>query len=108
MVLMFFCYNYYEYFAHPEVSKSLSFQFIIGSGTNMCDFTYVENVAHAIICLEQVLCSEEASVAGKVLLWRIFFLLSCYSDFIGFSCSLICDYLSLLFCSHSSLQIMKE
>nr|XP_034602589.1 3beta-hydroxysteroid-dehydrogenase/decarboxylase-like [Setaria viridis]TKW03667.1 hypothetical protein SEVIR_7G055809v2 [Setaria viridis] len=32
----------------------------------MSDFTYVENVAHANICAEQALCSNAASVAGKV------------------------------------------
>lgn len=43
-----------------------SFQFVIGSGSNMSDFTYVENVAHANICAEQALSSNAASVAGKV------------------------------------------
>ena len=32
----------------------------------MCDVTYVENVAHANICAEQALESDENSVAGKV------------------------------------------
>jgi nucleoside-diphosphate-sugar epimerase len=40
-------------------------QFVVGSGANMCDFTYVENVAHANICAEQALCSNASSVAGK-------------------------------------------
>ncbi|XP_008788217.2 3beta-hydroxysteroid-dehydrogenase/decarboxylase isoform X2 [Phoenix dactylifera] len=40
-------------------------KFIIGTGKNMCDFTYVENVAHANICAEQALRSESTSVAGK-------------------------------------------
>ncbi|KAG8050534.1 hypothetical protein GUJ93_ZPchr0009g1793 [Zizania palustris] len=31
----------------------------------MCDFTYVENVAHANICAEKALCSNASSVAGK-------------------------------------------
>lgn len=43
-----------------------SFHFVIGGGGNMSDFTYVENVAHANICAEQALCSNAASVAGKV------------------------------------------
>uniref|UniRef100_A0A0E0B5C8 Reticulon-like protein n=1 Tax=Oryza glumipatula TaxID=40148 RepID=A0A0E0B5C8_9ORYZ len=40
-------------------------KFVVGSGANMCDFTYVENVAHANICAEQALCSNASSVAGK-------------------------------------------
>ncbi|XP_066390562.1 3beta-hydroxysteroid-dehydrogenase/decarboxylase-like isoform X1 [Miscanthus floridulus] len=40
-------------------------KFVIGSGSNMSDFTYVENVAHANICAEQALSSNAASVAGK-------------------------------------------
>lgn len=33
----------------------------------MSDFTYVENVAHAHICVEEALVSSPVSVAGKVL-----------------------------------------
>ncbi|XP_077250316.1 3beta-hydroxysteroid-dehydrogenase/decarboxylase-like [Tasmannia lanceolata] len=33
-------------------------KFIIGDGNNLYDFTYVENVAHAHICAEQVLASD--------------------------------------------------
>ncbi|KAL6846771.1 hypothetical protein ACP4OV_024219 [Aristida adscensionis] len=40
-------------------------KFVIGSGSNMSDFTYVENVAHANICAEQALSSNASSVAGK-------------------------------------------
>ncbi|WVZ65565.1 hypothetical protein U9M48_014906 [Paspalum notatum var. saurae] len=40
-------------------------KFVIGNGSNMSDFTYVENVAHANICAEQALHSNAASVAGK-------------------------------------------
>uniref|UniRef100_A0A0D9XFN4 Reticulon-like protein n=1 Tax=Leersia perrieri TaxID=77586 RepID=A0A0D9XFN4_9ORYZ len=40
-------------------------KFVIGDGANLCDFTYVENVAHANICAEQALCSNASSVAGK-------------------------------------------
>jgi len=47
-----------------------SFQFVIGGGGNMSDFTYVENVAHANICAEQALCSNAVSVAGKVHFYR--------------------------------------
>ncbi|XP_010908964.2 3beta-hydroxysteroid-dehydrogenase/decarboxylase isoform X1 [Elaeis guineensis] len=42
-------------------------KFIIGTGKNMCDFTYVENVAHANICAEQALRSESIPLAGKPL-----------------------------------------
>ncbi|XP_062107862.1 3beta-hydroxysteroid-dehydrogenase/decarboxylase [Humulus lupulus] len=40
-------------------------KFIIGSGENMSDFTYVENVSHAHICAEAALDFRMASVAGK-------------------------------------------
>ncbi|KAJ1277812.1 hypothetical protein BS78_04G031600 [Paspalum vaginatum] len=46
-------------------ARSRSFQFVIGTGSNMSDFTYVENVAHANICAEQALHSNATSVAGK-------------------------------------------
>ncbi|KAG6414597.1 hypothetical protein SASPL_121970 [Salvia splendens] len=39
-------------------------KFIIGDGSNIYDFTYVENVAHAHICAEQALASEK-SIAEK-------------------------------------------
>ncbi|KAF8393751.1 hypothetical protein HHK36_019949 [Tetracentron sinense] len=42
-----------------------SCQFIIGNGENICDFTYIENIAHAYIRAEEALGSEMASVAGK-------------------------------------------
>ena len=48
----------------------LTMQFIIGDGNNMYDFTYVENVVHSHICVEQALASEEKTVqraAGEVL-----------------------------------------
>ena len=48
----------------------LTMQFIIGDGNNMYDFTYVENVVHAHICVEQALASEGKSAqraAGEVL-----------------------------------------
>ncbi|GFY92775.1 3-beta hydroxysteroid dehydrogenase/isomerase family protein [Actinidia rufa] len=40
-------------------------KFIIGSDENMSDFTYVENVAHALICAEAALGSQLVSVSGK-------------------------------------------
>ncbi|KAG8369477.1 hypothetical protein BUALT_Bualt14G0017800 [Buddleja alternifolia] len=40
-------------------------KFIIGSGKNLSDFTYVENVAHAHICTEESL-TQMVSVSGKV------------------------------------------
>ncbi|KAJ0969328.1 hypothetical protein J5N97_022205 [Dioscorea zingiberensis] len=40
-------------------------KFVIGSGQNMCDLTYVENVAHANICAERALESDKTSVAGN-------------------------------------------
>nr|KAJ0207668.1 hypothetical protein LSAT_V11C500264410 [Lactuca sativa] len=33
-------------------------KFIIGDGTNMYDFTYVENVAHVHVCAERALTSD--------------------------------------------------
>ncbi|KAA3485585.1 3beta-hydroxysteroid-dehydrogenase/decarboxylase isoform 3-like isoform X2 [Gossypium australe] len=40
-------------------------KFITGSGGNMSDFTYVENVAHAHICAAETIDSRVVSVAGK-------------------------------------------
>nr|KJB27841.1 hypothetical protein B456_005G015600 [Gossypium raimondii] len=40
-------------------------KFITGSGGNMSDFTYVENVAHAHICAAETMDSWVVSVAGK-------------------------------------------
>lgn len=43
-------------------------KFIIGDGNNMCDFTYVENVAYAHICAERTLAiggDVAATVAGQ-------------------------------------------
>ncbi|KAK1319896.1 3beta-hydroxysteroid-dehydrogenase/decarboxylase isoform 3 [Acorus calamus] len=50
-----------------NLAKSVWGKFIFGSGANMCDFTYVENVAHAHMCAEKALCSEVTAVAGKPL-----------------------------------------
>ncbi|KAM7486788.1 hypothetical protein LguiA_002797 [Lonicera macranthoides] len=48
-----------------DIAKSGLRKFIIGSGENMSDFTYVENVAHAFICAEEALGSRMVSVSGK-------------------------------------------
>ncbi|KAM3750267.1 hypothetical protein ACB098_04G024200 [Castanea mollissima] len=48
-----------------NLAKSGWAKFIIGSGENMSDFTYVENVTHAHICAEEALDFQMASVAGK-------------------------------------------
>ncbi|XP_030470361.1 3beta-hydroxysteroid-dehydrogenase/decarboxylase isoform X1 [Syzygium oleosum] len=48
-----------------KLAQSGWMKFIIGGGENMCDFTYIENVAHAHICAEEALCSRIVSVAGK-------------------------------------------
>jgi len=50
--------------------QKLKLEFGIGDVSNMPDFTFVENVTHANICAEQALCSDAASVAGKVHLYR--------------------------------------
>ncbi|KAK1411431.1 hypothetical protein QVD17_37980 [Tagetes erecta] len=49
-----------------EVSKSGWAKFIIGSDQTVSDFTYVENVAHALICAEAALTSHMLIVSGKV------------------------------------------
>ncbi|XP_058102492.1 3beta-hydroxysteroid-dehydrogenase/decarboxylase-like isoform X5 [Magnolia sinica] len=46
-------------------ARSVRAKFFVGNGENLCDFTYVDNAAHAHICAEQTLCSGMASVAGK-------------------------------------------
>ncbi|KAJ9189022.1 hypothetical protein P3X46_000364 [Hevea brasiliensis] len=48
-----------------KLAKSGFAKFIIGSGENMSDFTYAENVIHAHICAEEALDSQMISVAGK-------------------------------------------
>ncbi|KAL7587653.1 hypothetical protein Lser_V15G40846 [Lactuca serriola] len=40
------------------LTQFLEHLFIIGDGTNMYDFTYVENVAHAHVCAERALASD--------------------------------------------------
>lgn len=99
----------FEYFCTSRIKKDLSFQIIIGSGENLCDFTYVENVAHATICAEEVLSSEAASVAGKVLFWRIFYQFSVL--FAMVICWLFLQPKGLfiaIICSHFSSQIMNQ
>ncbi|KAK4406256.1 3beta-hydroxysteroid-dehydrogenase/decarboxylase isoform 3 [Sesamum angolense] len=49
-----------------NMAKSNWVKFIIGSGKNLSDFTYVDNVAHAHICAEESLSSQMGSVSGKV------------------------------------------
>ncbi|KAJ3691619.1 hypothetical protein LUZ61_020783 [Rhynchospora tenuis] len=46
-------------------ARSFFSKFIIGNGKNKCDFTYVENVAHANICADNALSLEPISVSGK-------------------------------------------
>ncbi|XP_031405230.1 3beta-hydroxysteroid-dehydrogenase/decarboxylase isoform X2 [Punica granatum] len=46
-------------------AKSGWTKFIVGTGENMSDFTYVENVAHAHVCAEEALDARSVSVAGK-------------------------------------------
>ncbi|EXB29920.1 3beta-hydroxysteroid-dehydrogenase/decarboxylase isoform 3 [Morus notabilis] len=48
-----------------NLARSGLTKFIIGSGENMSDFAYVENVSHAHICAEEALDFRMASVAGK-------------------------------------------
>uniref|UniRef100_A0A1D1YUE0 3beta-hydroxysteroid-dehydrogenase/decarboxylase isoform 3 n=1 Tax=Anthurium amnicola TaxID=1678845 RepID=A0A1D1YUE0_9ARAE len=52
-----------------DEAKSGWAQFIIGSDKNMCDYTYVENIAHAHLCAENALCSGITPVAGEVSKW---------------------------------------
>ncbi|KAL3635044.1 hypothetical protein CASFOL_022098 [Castilleja foliolosa] len=49
-----------------NMAKSNWAKFIIGSGNNLSDFTYIENVAHAHICAEESLCSQMVTGPGKV------------------------------------------
>ncbi|KAI3828960.1 hypothetical protein L1987_03072 [Smallanthus sonchifolius] len=49
-----------------DVAKSSWAKFIIGTDVSMCDYTYVENVAHALICAEAALVSRMVTVSGKV------------------------------------------
>ncbi|XP_071730862.1 3beta-hydroxysteroid-dehydrogenase/decarboxylase-like [Rutidosis leptorrhynchoides] len=49
-----------------DVAKSSWAKFIIGSDGTMCDYTYVENVAHSLICAEAALGSRMFLVSGKV------------------------------------------
>lgn len=49
-----------------DVAKSSWAKFIIGSDGSMSDYTYVENVAHALICAEAALGSCMVTMSGKV------------------------------------------
>ncbi|KAK9672219.1 hypothetical protein RND81_12G085200 [Saponaria officinalis] len=46
-------------------ANSVWAKFILGGGDNLCDFTYVENVAHAHICAAEAIVSQTDVVAGK-------------------------------------------
>ncbi|KAJ1692307.1 hypothetical protein LUZ63_009005 [Rhynchospora breviuscula] len=46
-------------------ARSFFSKFIIGNGKNKCDFSYVENVAHANICADKALSLDPISVSGK-------------------------------------------
>ncbi|XP_042028353.1 3beta-hydroxysteroid-dehydrogenase/decarboxylase-like [Salvia splendens] len=48
-----------------NMAKSNWDKFIIGSGNNVSDFTYVDNVAHAHICAEESLSARIDTVSGK-------------------------------------------
>ncbi|KAB1213068.1 3beta-hydroxysteroid-dehydrogenase/decarboxylase isoform 3 [Morella rubra] len=48
-----------------NLAKSGWAKFIVGSGENMSDFTYTENVTHAHICAEEALDIRMASAAGR-------------------------------------------
>ncbi|KAH6833415.1 hypothetical protein C2S53_012637 [Perilla frutescens var. hirtella] len=48
-----------------NMAKSNWDKFIIGSGNNLSDFTYVDNVAHAHVCAEESLSSQKETVSGK-------------------------------------------
>lgn len=70
-------------------SNNFSFQFIIGTGDNLSDFTFSENVAHAHICAEEALNFQTVSVAGKVsilnineVLLPVLILYSCITKFL--------------------------
>ncbi|CAN1146510.1 3beta-hydroxysteroid-dehydrogenase/decarboxylase isoform 3 [Linum perenne] len=55
--------------SHDLISVDESFscqgKFIVGNGANLSDFTYVENVSHAHICVAQALDSRMISMGGK-------------------------------------------
>ncbi|KAK1379366.1 3beta-hydroxysteroid-dehydrogenase/decarboxylase [Heracleum sosnowskyi] len=48
-----------------DIAKSRWAKYIIGCGEQVSDFTYVENVAHALVCAEEALCSQMVTVSGK-------------------------------------------
>ncbi|XP_022859337.1 3beta-hydroxysteroid-dehydrogenase/decarboxylase-like, partial [Olea europaea var. sylvestris] len=48
-----------------NVANSGWAKFIIGNGAKQSDFTYVDNVSHALICAEESLDSHMVSVSGK-------------------------------------------
>ncbi|XP_074340702.1 3beta-hydroxysteroid-dehydrogenase/decarboxylase isoform X2 [Apium graveolens] len=48
-----------------DIAKSRWAKYIIGCGERISDFTYVENVAHALVCAEEALGSQMVTVSGK-------------------------------------------
>ncbi|WOH12490.1 hypothetical protein DCAR_0831994 [Daucus carota subsp. sativus] len=48
-----------------DIAKSGWAKFIIGCGAHISDFTYMENVAHALVCAEEALGSQMVAVSGK-------------------------------------------
>nr|KAJ0193228.1 hypothetical protein LSAT_V11C800403210 [Lactuca sativa] len=59
-----------QFLEHLVSEGSQDVHFIIGDGTNMYDFTYVENVAHARVCAERALASDGSAskrAAGEVI-----------------------------------------
>lgn len=48
-----------------DTAKSRWAKYIIGCGEHISDFTYVENVAHALVCAEEALGSQMVNVSGK-------------------------------------------
>lgn len=48
-----------------DIAKSRWAKFIIGCGERISDFTYVDNVAHALVCAEEALGSQMVTVSGK-------------------------------------------
>lgn len=48
-----------------DIAESRWAKYIIGCGEHISDFTYVENVAHALVCAEEALSSQMVTVSGK-------------------------------------------
>ncbi|XVE84486.1 hypothetical protein DITRI_Ditri17bG0017400 [Diplodiscus trichospermus] len=106
--------------AKSGLAKGFSFQFITGSGENMSDFTYAENVAHAHICAAETLDSRVVSVAGKaffitnlepVMFWEFVSLilegLGYQRPFIKVPAWVVSCIVSLHHCIHDELQFKE-